>query len=240
MLAALKQYITQNIKIPIKTITKDKYERWVYLKEIKYTRTKDITLKVALVLLVAFFLYFTHVVITYDNKEYVPHLKEDGYILEQEYLADNYFVKPVRIKNYLEKIEGLSNPVAKLIPKIYQHFSESEVWFLFQIVEAEVTGNRNFDAKARVASVIFNRWNTGNYASLSNILTAESQFSTYWNGSYRRVTVTEATISACEYVYEYGDTSGGAMFFDSCDGDSWAARNRPYMYTDEVGHAFYR
>ena len=45
---------------------------------------------------------------------------------------------------------------------------------------------------------------------------------------------------ACDYVYQFGDTTGGALWFDSTRGNSWADRNKEYLFCDNVGHNFYK
>ena len=124
---------------------------------------------------------------------------------------------------------------------IYDYYSKEDLWFLFQICEAEVTGTDNFMSKVNVASVIFNRLNSDKFPNdFYSILTQRSQFSSYSDGRYARVEVTETTILAVEYAFQFGDSTGGALYFDSCNGNSWASSNRNYLFTDAVGHSFYR
>lgn len=124
---------------------------------------------------------------------------------------------------------------------IYDYFDEFELDLLFRIVETEVRGENNFDEKVNVANVIFNRIKHEDFpTNLTDILTEYPQFSSYINGEYKNVTVTETTILACEYAFQFQDTTNGALWFDSTRGNSWADRNREYVFTDSVGHSFYR
>lgn len=123
---------------------------------------------------------------------------------------------------------------------IYDNFSKEELQFLFMIVEAEVTGENHFDEKANVASVIFNRLEHEDFPNMViDILTEKSQFSSYSDGRFRKVKITETTELACEYAWMFGDTTGGALYFDSTNGNSWASKNLRFLFKDSVGHSFY-
>lgn len=112
---------------------------------------------------------------------------------------------------------------------------------MFRIVETEVRGDINFNEKVNVASVIFNRIEHDDFpASITNVLTEYPQFSSYISGAYKNVEVTNTTILACEYAFQIEDTTNGALYFDSTNGNSWADNNRDYIFTDSVGHNFYR
>lgn len=122
---------------------------------------------------------------------------------------------------------------------IYDYFTEDELNTLFGVVEAEVGVLGGFDERCNVASVIFNRMDSESFAdALKDLLTAR-QFSTISNGRYKKVEVTPETIAACEFVFCIGDTTNGALFFESGNSnvhDSYAT----YMFTDGAGHKFYK
>lgn len=124
---------------------------------------------------------------------------------------------------------------------IYDYFDEFELDLLFRIVETEVRGENNFDEKVNVANVIFNRIKHEDFpTNLIDILTEYPQFASYTSGAYKNVEITETTILACEYAFQFQDTTNGALWFDSTRGNSWADRNREYIFTDNVGHSFYK
>lgn len=115
--------------------------------------------------------------------------------------------------------------------------TKEELDLFYRVIEAEVGSYYNdFNAKCNVASVIINRLEWG---SLSGILNAE-QFETVRNGSIHRVEPTSINRDAVLYVLKNGDTTGGAYFFDSTKGNSWASENKEYIFTDGVGHDFYK
>ena len=121
---------------------------------------------------------------------------------------------------------------------IYDYFNANELELLFRIVETEVRGEENFNEKVNVANVIFNRIKHEDFpVDLTEVLTEYPQFSSYTSGTYKTVEVTETTRLACEYAFQFPDTTYGALYFDSTNGHSWADRN---IFTDVVGHSFYR
>lgn len=102
---------------------------------------------------------------------------------------------------------------------IYDEYTQEELDLLFRVVQAEI-GDYSFEQKCNVVSVIFNRieYNKQKPHEFSNSLggiLVPNQFSTISNGRIYSVVVDEDTVLACEYVYLFGDTANGALFFDS-------------------------
>ena len=124
---------------------------------------------------------------------------------------------------------------------IYDYCNADELELFFKIVETEVRGEENSNEKVNVANVIFNRIKHEDFpVDLTEVLTEYPQFSSYLTGAYKNIEVTETTRLACEYAFQFSDTTYGALYFDSTNGHSWADRNREYIFTDAVGHSFYR
>ena len=115
---------------------------------------------------------------------------------------------------------------------IYNYYTSEELNLLFRVVQAEI-GNYSFEQKCNVVSVIFNRLNNEKFPNTMSEILIPSQFSTISNGSIHKVTVDETTILACEYVFMFGDTTGGALFFDSN-----GALNYKFVFNDGA-HNFY-
>lgn len=134
--------------------------------------------------------------------------------------------------------EKIQEEQIQIEPNIYDSFSELELKLLYRVVEAEVTGTGYFNEKCNVVSVIFNRINA-QWGSIEDIL-IPTQFACLADGRAYQVEITEETIKACEYVYAHGDTTNGSLFFDSTHGNSWASHNCVYIFTDKVGHDFYK
>ena len=83
-----------------------------------------------------------------------------------------------------------------------------------------------------------------NGKSLTEVLTEKNQFKVYSNGSYKKVTLDEKTILACEFVYIFGDTTNGCIAFRShseCP-EKWYTWENNYwekQFADEA-HCFYK
>ncbi len=140
---------------------------------------------------------------------------------------------------FIEYKEFINKHPNKKAETIYETFSQTELDLLFKVVQAEV-GNYDFSSKVNVANVIFNRVKDEKFEDTLNEILINSQFATISNNAINKVTVDEETILACEYAFIFEDTTNGALFFDSTDGNSWAARNKKWIFKDEAGHNFYK
>lgn len=98
---------------------------------------------------------------------------------------------------------------------IYDKYTQSELDLLFRVVQAEIGSEYSFEQKCNVVSVIYNRLSDYRFGNTINEILVGHQFSTISSGAIYKVTVDEKTILACEYVYQFGDTTSGALFFDS-------------------------
>lgn len=119
---------------------------------------------------------------------------------------------------------------------IYEVFSEEEINSIECVVEAEAR-DADFASKVNVACVIFNRYDDSTEEfpkELLDIINEENQFAKCAGE------ISDTTILAVEYAYSVGDTTGGALWFNKKNCNSWASRNREYLFTDEAGHEFYR
>lgn len=117
---------------------------------------------------------------------------------------------------------------------IYDYFCSDELDLLFRVVQAEIGDKYSFEQKVNVANVIFNRLDHERFPdTLLEILTPD-QFSTISSGSYEKVEVSDVTILACEYAFQFEDTTGGCLFFDSN-----GVLKYEYVYNDGA-HNFYK
>ena len=122
--------------------------------------------------------------------------------------------------------------------EIYDEYNDEDLIKMFRVVEAEV-GGHGFDEKCNVASVILNRVNDGRFGnSLGDVLVA-NQFATISDGRYKKVEVSDETIAACEFVFQFGDTTGGALFFEAGKSDVHGSYAM-YLFTDAATHKFYK
>lgn len=116
---------------------------------------------------------------------------------------------------------------------VFDAYTEEELMLIFRTVETECY-DADFLSKCNVASVIFNRIESGDFGeSVEEVITSPNQFA-YW-----RENVTESTILSVMYVYEIGDTTDGCVAFRS-DQRPTKWYGWQYVFTDEVGHNFYK
>lgn len=117
---------------------------------------------------------------------------------------------------------------------IYDYFTEEEITLICRVVETECY-DKDFDSKCNVASVVLNRIRQGGAFgnSVTEVITKKNQF------AYGRENITKSTILSIMYVYEVGDTTDGCIAFrnDQCP-QEWYGWE--YMFTDDIGHNFYK
>lgn len=123
---------------------------------------------------------------------------------------------------------------------IWDCFTEEEIVLIQKVIEGEATAG-NFDDKTHVASVILNRlYNETFPDNITDVIYEDSAFSCIEDGRYNKVEITEDTIMALDYVFIFGDTTGGCYWFDNrSDIKTWAKRNTKFVFKDELGHSFY-
>ena len=158
--------------------------------------------------------------IIYMNKEMdaIEHLKETD--------------KMEWYKNY-RKIVCKYRYVVGAPDCIFDVYTEEEVNLICRTVETECYG-QDFESKANVASVIFNRVDSDEYAStVEEVITSPKQF------AYYRKTISEDTLLAVMYSFEIKDTTNGCLSFHSNE-KTEKFGGRSYVFTDSSGHHFYR
>lgn len=166
----------------------------------------------------------------------------------QEYRYEMYELKDKLEELEAEKAENenviqdsLSSEVSNasiFIDNAYGiEISNEDFVYLCRCVESE-THNRPVKNKANVVSVVLNRVKTGWGSTVKDVITAKNQF------AYKRPIddVTVDTVEAIITVLKWGDTTGGALYFHSSKYPVgyFAKYNAEYMFTDEVGHSFYK
>lgn len=140
-------------------------------------------------------------------------------------------------------------------PEYKYELSDEERNILERVVEAEVGSSFSYKgekvseeeilkSKIRVAQVFYNRVeDESKFSCIGNMkesLLYPGATSTIGNGSYYRVKVTELTKEAVELALleTTEDYSQGALFFHS--GSSTSSPYGNYLFTDSVGHKFFK
>lgn len=117
---------------------------------------------------------------------------------------------------------------------IYDYFTDEEIYLIQRTVETECY-DADFISKVHVANVIFNRLESNNRFgnNITDIITRKNQF------AYFRTEISYETILAVEYAFEIEDLTQGSIAFRSDKNpDTWYGWE--YVFSDNVGHHFYR
>ena len=183
-----------------------------------------------------------------DKVVSAPRIIEVQYI-ENEEETDQLEIISQRMQQELSEIESIEDreewflAYKDIIYKYYKWFgapetvfdayTQDELTMIFRTVETECYDS-DFISKCNVASVIFNRIESGDFGdTIGEVITSPNQF------AYGRECVTKSTILSVMYVYEMGDTTDGCVAFrsDQCP-TKW--RMWEYVFTDDAGHNFYK
>ncbi len=154
------------------------------------------------------------------TKEVTVEEKTELEIAQEEYDAKLEKLNSMNLsklewfKQYKSLVEEYGDILGNKPKTIYDSFTQQELDLLFKVVQAEI-GGYSFDQKCNVVSVIYNRLKDGRFPNQMSGILVGHQFSTISNGAIYKVKVDETTVLACEYVYIFGDTTNGALFFDS-------------------------
>lgn len=143
---------------------------------------------------------------------------------ELEITQEEYDVKLTNLKSmnlskeeWFKQYKSLIEEYGDILGRpesIYDKFTQQELDLLFRVVQAEIGSEYSFEQKCNVVSVIYNRLSDERFGNAIDEILVGHQFSTISNGAIYKVTVDEKTVLACEYVYLFGDTTNGALFFD--------------------------
>lgn len=147
--------------------------------------------------------------------------------------------------------EGLSQDENEAQRMTIDHNTMS---ILIRVVEAEVTGSSfrykgndvSYDellkSKIRVAQVFMNRVeNQGEFKNIDSLyeaLTYPGATSTFGDGRYYKVEITDITREAVRLALrtDTPDYTNGALFFNT----GTSCKYGSYLFTDAVGHSFYK
>ena len=173
-----------------------------------------------------------------ETKVDVIEEKTDLEIAQEEYDAKLMSLNSMNLskEEWFKQYKSLTEKYKDILGKpetIYDNFTQQELDLLFKVVQAEIGSEYSFEQKCNVVSVIYNRLKDYRFGNTINEILVGHQFSTISSGAIYKVTVDEKTILACEYVYQFGDTTSGALFFDSN-----GRLNYKFLFNDGA-HNFY-
>lgn len=173
-----------------------------------------------------------------ETKVEVIEEKTDLEIAQEEYDAKLMSLDSMNLskEEWFKQYKSLTEKYEDILGRpetIYDNFTQQELDLLFKVVQAEIGSEYSFEQKCNVVSVIYNRLKDYRFGNTINEILVGHQFSTISSGAIYKVTVDEKTILACEYVYQFGDTTSGALFFDSN-----GRLNYKFLFNDGA-HNFY-
>lgn len=117
-----------------------------------------------------------------------------------------------------------------IVETIYDIYSEKDLEYLYRMVETETFGADVIN-KSYVAKVALNRVNDDRFPNtLKEVIQQENQF------VYYRTNISENTKLACEIAFS--DINNDALWFQKCK--TIPSYAEEYLYTDEVGHSFFK
>lgn len=172
-------------------------------------------------------IYAGEAMITKDNFQVLAYK-------EMQRISNLLIIDPVQYMiEYNKILENYKDYLDNTIT-IHDMFSEEDIKYLEKCVETETFGG-SFISKVNVAHVIINRAMDDERfpATIKDVVTDSGQF------SYSKSTIDPLTVAACEYAAITSDTTNGALYFKS--GQKTDTFNGAvFLFTDDVGHHFYR
>lgn len=178
---------------------------------------------------------------TEENVMYEPIQNEESseilFTREDEvYLELKSLEKIEDKREYLIRYKEIFNEYSDVFPKpveVYDIYSEDNIYLMQRVIETETYGC-DFESKTHVASVILNRIEgDNNFGNTVEEVIKPGQF------CYHRKQITEDTVLALEYAFMIEDTSQGSLYFHSGNKTNTFS-GAQYVFTDSVGHHFYR
>lgn len=136
----------------------------------------------------------------------------------------------------------------EVVSEYRYNITEEEFNEFVRVVEAEVTGTNPFNVsyeeafkcKLHVAQVILNRVESDLFPdTVHDVIYQRNAFTPLLDGRYYTVDISQVTIEACKaaLLASTPDTTNGAQFFSS---GTKECSYGYYLFTDEVGHSFFK
>ena len=121
--------------------------------------------------------------------------------------------------------------------------SNDDYNWLLKIVQCEA-GGEDIVGKILVANVIFNRYDTGKYNNLKQVIFARGQFQPVSSGAIYNAKASQETIDAVKQALDGIDYSDGAMYFmnrraSDKSNVSWFDRKLTFIF-EHGGHEFFK
>lgn len=159
----------------------------------------------------------------------------------QQELTDTVHAERISVINRGTAATGAAEPEATYESSIMSRDLEAEEsQMLMKLAMAEAEGE-SVEGKALVMLVVLNRvWSEDFPRTIEEVIFQPKQFSPVTEGGrYYTTEPNKECREALELVINGWDESGGALYFESCEGGSWHSENLEYLF-QEGNHKFYR
>lgn len=193
---------------------------------------RNIFFIVFLIIEIFIIIIFTKVNFNMTNKQVHIFIEDNSKIQAQEFQIQNL----IKYNSYLIKENNQLKEKNDLYKKL-QSLSYEEWNYLYRVARAEAGAN-SAEGQKNVVYVILNRVNSEKFPdSIREVIFQENQFSCVSNQLYNKVEISDFTINNVHQAvlnYVEGESASGALYF--------TLNSFPYkfLFTDEVGHNFYR
>lgn len=127
--------------------------------------------------------------------------------------------------------------------KMSMDWDSEDAYLLAKIAMAEAEGE-SLEGKALVILVVLNRLRDNTFPdTVEEVILQHSgdiyQFSPVANGRFYNIEPSEECWEALAMVKNGWDKSQGALYFESCKGETWHTNNLEYLF-EVGGHQFYK
>ena len=162
---------------------------------------------------------------------------------QQQNTNNEYCIEYIIQSNHLFREEQKDIEIFLETKKIEDKINEltEEEWeCLYRVARAEA-GAHSKEGQKNVVYVVLNRVNSDKFPNTIKEVVFQSkpakQFVCVFDGNYDKVEISEFTMNNVKEAYlEYeNDYIDGALFFTL-----YSFKNNTYLFTDEVGHNFYK
>lgn len=155
----------------------------------------------------------------------VYEIKPEKDVEEKEETTTEIATKEIEIySESIDDIEIINEETSTLV------FSDNEESLLLRIGMCEASGE-SVECIANVMRTVLNRVEDDYFPdSIYDVLYQRGQFTPVSSGWIDTVQPSKKCYEALEMIKSGWDESQGALYFESCDGNSWHSRNLEYLY----------
>lgn len=160
------------------------------------------------------------------------HISEIEQIYESEYIKEPEYTVESNEETTCETVEEnteLETQKGEMTKPISLSAEDTDLMVRIAMCEA---GGEDVESIASIMRVILNRVESDLFPnSIRDVIYQKKQFTPVSTGWINTVKPSEKCYKALKMVTQGWDESQGALYFESCSGDSWHSRNLEYLYS---------